>query len=223
MRERLAQEIVGVAGLRDDVAARLREQPRDALAHQHVVLPDHDPQGGHPASLVLAAPWHTSRGMTDGIQYLLPAGTRPAAAVELLAARLGVVVDGAAATERTFYDTFDGRLHAAGLVLLHEDGRLKLADAVGYGERAGAPCERPPARLLVADLAPGPLRDALAPIVEMRALLPTARCAAARAACGCSTTREDGRAAALETAALATDGARAPAAAASARGRRARL
>jgi len=112
--------------------------------------------------------------MTDGIQYLLPAGTRPTAAVQLLAARLGVVVDGAAAIERTFYDTFDGRLHADGLVLLHADGRLRLADAVGYAERAGASCQRPPARLLVAELAPGPLREALAPIVEMRALLPTA-------------------------------------------------
>ena len=111
--------------------------------------------------------------MTEGIQYLLPAGTRPAAALRLLAGRLGAVVDGSAATERTFYDTFDGRLHADGLVLLHDGGRLKLADAVGYGERAGAPCERPPTQLLVADLLEGPLRDALAPIVEMRALLPT--------------------------------------------------
>ena len=112
--------------------------------------------------------------MTDGVQYLLPAGTRPATAVQLIAADLGAVVDGVAVSERTFYDTFDGRLHAAGLVLLHDDGRLKLADAAAYGERAGAPCERPPARLLVAELAPGPLSEALAPVVEMRALLPTA-------------------------------------------------
>jgi CHAD domain-containing protein len=145
--------------------------------------------------------------MSDGIQYLLPAGTRPAAAVELLAARLGVVVDAAAATERTFYDTFDGRLHADGLVLLHEDGRLKLADAVAYGERAGAPYERPPARLLVAELAPGPLSEALAPIVEMRALLPTAtvrsRARGMRVLDGEEKTVVR---LALETAALATDG-----------------
>ena len=44
MRERLAEEVVGVAGLRHDVETRLGEQPRDALAQQHVVLADHDPQ-----------------------------------------------------------------------------------------------------------------------------------------------------------------------------------
>ena len=145
--------------------------------------------------------------MTEGIQYLLPAGTRPAAALRLLAGRLGAVVDGSAATERTFYDTFDGRLHADGLVLLHDGGRLKLADAVGYGERAGAPCERPPTQLLVADLLEGPLRDALAPIVEMRALLPTttvrSRARGMRVLDG-----EDKTVVrlALETAALAIDG-----------------
>ena len=45
MRERLAQEVVGVARLRDDLEARLGEQPRDALAQQHVVLADHHAHG----------------------------------------------------------------------------------------------------------------------------------------------------------------------------------
>ena len=38
--ERLAQQVVGVARLRDDVEAELAEQPHHALAQQHVVLPD---------------------------------------------------------------------------------------------------------------------------------------------------------------------------------------
>jgi hypothetical protein len=40
MRETLAQQIVGVAGLGDDLEPGLGEQPRDALAQQHVVLAD---------------------------------------------------------------------------------------------------------------------------------------------------------------------------------------
>ena len=42
MRERLAQEVVGVTGLGRDVEPRLGEQTRDPLAHQNVILPDDD-------------------------------------------------------------------------------------------------------------------------------------------------------------------------------------
>ena len=42
--KRLAQEGLGVAGLPDDLEARLGKQARDPLAHEHVVLADHDPQ-----------------------------------------------------------------------------------------------------------------------------------------------------------------------------------
>ena len=53
VRERPAQEVVGVAGLGDDVEAGLGEQPRDALAQQDVVLADHDAQGGRHGPTVL--------------------------------------------------------------------------------------------------------------------------------------------------------------------------
>jgi hypothetical protein len=42
VRERLAQEPLGVARLGDDVEARLDEQPRDSLAQQDVVLTEYD-------------------------------------------------------------------------------------------------------------------------------------------------------------------------------------
>ena len=43
MRARAAQEVVGVAGLRDDLEAGALEDARDPLAQQDVVLADHDP------------------------------------------------------------------------------------------------------------------------------------------------------------------------------------
>ncbi len=44
VRERLAQEVLGVAGGRDDVEALGGEQPLDPRAQQHVVLADHHSQ-----------------------------------------------------------------------------------------------------------------------------------------------------------------------------------
>jgi hypothetical protein len=38
--ERLAQQVFGVAGLRDDLEAALGEQADDAFSHEDVVLPD---------------------------------------------------------------------------------------------------------------------------------------------------------------------------------------
>jgi CHAD domain-containing protein len=106
-----------------------------------------------------------------GVEYLLPDGVRADTA---LAERLDVAGEPLRALQRTFYDTFDGRLHDEELVLIHEDGRMTLVEAAGYGGRVGAEHARAPARLLAADLPPGPLREALEALVEMRALLPTA-------------------------------------------------
>ena len=53
VRERLAQEVVGVAGLGDDVEARLAEQPREAFPQKDVVLSDHDSQRSRHRSATL--------------------------------------------------------------------------------------------------------------------------------------------------------------------------
>ncbi|MCW3067293.1 MAG: hypothetical protein JWN32_4465 [Solirubrobacterales bacterium] len=111
----------------------------------------------------------------DGAQYLLPEGVEEAAIVGALRAHLDVEPDGTRAADRTFYDTFDGRVHGAGLVAVHDDGRLVVLDAGGYRERASAPSADAPERVLAADLLPGPLRELLEPLIEMRALVPVAR------------------------------------------------
>jgi CHAD domain-containing protein len=107
--------------------------------------------------------------MAERAQYLLPEDTAPATAAERLAERLGATAEPARTSTRTYYDTFDGRLHAAGLALVHADGELRLGDLAAQARPSA------PERLLLADLDPGPLRDALAGHIEMRALLPAAR------------------------------------------------
>ena len=107
--------------------------------------------------------------MAERAQYLLPDGAAPEATAELLEERLGAEVEALRTATRTYYDTFDGRLRAAGMALVHADGALRLDETAALARRAA------PARLLVADLEPGPLREALAGVVEMRALLPAAR------------------------------------------------
>src|SRR6201999_4528258 len=73
----------------------------------------------------------------------------------------------------TFYDTFHGRLHSDGLTRRQENGRLALFDRATGDELAGAHT-KPSRKLFDSDL-PEPLRECLAPVIEMRALLPVAR------------------------------------------------
>ncbi len=68
---------------------------------------------------------------------------------------------------RVFYDTFDGRLREAGALAVHVHGRLSF-------DSVGAPLQRPPQRVLARELPDGPLRDALEPLIDVRALLPLA-------------------------------------------------
>lgn len=106
---------------------------------------------------------------------LLPDGLSAAGAADRLAALVPVVTQGAQSIDRRFWDTFDGRLHRAGLALAEAGGRLVLIDAATYAERAGDRHPRRARRLLAADLPAGALRDELAPLIEMRALTPIAR------------------------------------------------
>jgi CHAD domain-containing protein len=111
--------------------------------------------------------------MPPGSQYLLPDGVSLATAQAALAAHLGLEAGAVRSVDRTFYDTFDGRLHAEGLLLTQEDGRLRLFH--GAAERAVAVHSGRPQRLLDGDLPAGALRDLVAPVIDMRALTPIVR------------------------------------------------
>jgi hypothetical protein len=107
-------------------------------------------------------------------QYLLPDQLEVADVSRALGSSVVLRAGSRGTEERSFYDTFDGRLHRAGLSLIHEDGRLVLLDG-GYRERAGADSPRSPEHLVAADLPAGRLRNLLVPLVELRALTRIAR------------------------------------------------
>jgi CHAD domain-containing protein len=73
--------------------------------------------------------------------------------------------------ERTVLDTFDGRLHSAGVRLeIRKRARLELVLSGGGPATAQIAVERLPS--VAGDLPAGPLRARLAPLLDVRALLP---------------------------------------------------
>src|SRR5918995_1328618 len=111
------------------------------------------------------------------VSYAVPDGVDPVALLSFLGERFTVVADSSAPAAFTVLDTVDRRVRAAGadlelqfvrsgarVVLREHGGRAPLAADVGRARR-----------YTVDDLPAGPLRERLAPIVEMRALLPLAQ------------------------------------------------
>jgi CHAD domain-containing protein len=115
--------------------------------------------------------------------FVLASEGRPPAEVvrAALAPRFTVAPDGRPRTLRlTWLDTFDWRLHQAGLTLQHNTGS-RVSDYTltsDDGEHVTAPAKglRWPAPANA--LPPGPLRARLQTVTEMRALMPTARATA---------------------------------------------
>ncbi len=97
---------------------------------------------------------------------------------ELLTAHFDVRPGPATRAVATFYDTFDGRLHGGGVTLRHKEGRLTLLDRETGEELAAA--ESTAAKRFFDYELPGALREPLADVIEMRALLPMARVRAER-------------------------------------------
>ena len=95
---------------------------------------------------------------------------------------LGLEFEPSHTAVRTLLDTFDGRIHGAGLRLeLRESGGPELREGGGFELVVSGP-DAVPAHFGVdsvprfaADLPPGPFRARLAAIVEVRALLPIIR------------------------------------------------
>jgi CHAD domain-containing protein len=94
-----------------------------------------------------------------------------AAASRLLAEGLTVRNGRTCVSDRTYYDSFDGLLHAAGLVAVWEQGELALRDP-GDRTRARAVVAKPTKPLFAWDLEAGGLGDALKALIDARALLP---------------------------------------------------
>jgi CHAD domain-containing protein len=102
---------------------------------------------------------------------LLPEGATAEEASGALRAHLRLRERDAVATDRTFYDTFDGRLRGAGLAAAHGGGRLTVFEIDGAEDGTAAEWASPPRRVVAIELDAGPLRDALVPVIGVRALL----------------------------------------------------
>jgi CHAD domain-containing protein len=108
----------------------------------------------------------------SGSDFLPPDDMSLDAAGEALISHLPVSEGATGETDRTFYDTFDGLVYGAGRSAVHERGRLALVDRESGEEQAGVLAPQPTQPLLALALEASPLREALAPIVDVRALLP---------------------------------------------------
>jgi CHAD domain-containing protein len=104
--------------------------------------------------------------------FLPPDGMTLEAAHASLLARLDARERPVREIDSIFYDTFDGLLHAGGLSVVREQGRLALIDPGSGAERAGITTSEPTQPFLAVELAPGLLREALLSVIDVRALLP---------------------------------------------------
>jgi CHAD domain-containing protein len=107
-----------------------------------------------------------------GTDLLLPEQMTVRGAGEAVASALAVHDGEQGEHLRNYYDTFDGLVHAAGLSLVHEDGRLALIDRETGLVQASLVTAAPRMPLFAGDLDPGPLRDCLRELTDVRALLP---------------------------------------------------
>lgn len=109
--------------------------------------------------------------------FALPDGVDPPALVSFLADRFDLTVDAPTTLGFTVLDTADRRLRDAGVELrLQRERRgatLVLVEPAGAAPLTADAGRR--TRWLVDDLPPGALRDHVAPVIEMRALLPLVR------------------------------------------------
>jgi CHAD domain-containing protein len=94
----------------------------------------------------------------------------------VLGAEFTLQSDGPRDSDCVYLDTFDALLRGRDLVLVHSDGALslkqRLTGAVVQSLGWAQPLTEP---LFAEQLPPGPMRDALRPVIEARALLPLVR------------------------------------------------
>lgn len=101
--------------------------------------------------------------------------TPPEEVLGVLETRFPLRVEDPPSAPRTYLDTFDGRLHAAERTLAFtagpRTGTLELESLDGEGIRRTRTKEAP---VFAGDLPRGPLAEAVAPVIDVRRLLPVA-------------------------------------------------
>lgn len=108
--------------------------------------------------------------MPNSLQYILPDSFDEAGFIEKLAESYPLQRERIAREQAVFYDTFDWRLYEKGLLLLQQDETLALAPLTDEHSPLCV-CTVAKTPLFAGDFPEGELKDRLAPIIEMRALL----------------------------------------------------
>jgi CHAD domain-containing protein len=103
----------------------------------------------------------------ESVEYVLPRPVSVKELTEALAPTFGLRAEAEDFGERIFYDTFDGRLHRAGVSLVHGQGRFELRNGRAT-EIAGLDWPRAPREMLAAALPEGRLREALQSLTDVR-------------------------------------------------------
>jgi len=106
------------------------------------------------------------------LDFLPPDGMSIQEAGEALGEGLQAASAGWREVDRTFWDTFDGRLHARGKSCVHEDGWLRLIDLKTGIEVAGVAAPLPAQHLGIGEIEASRIREALRELIDVRALLP---------------------------------------------------
>ena len=108
----------------------------------------------------------------SGSELLLPDEMTLRGAGEAIGARMQIEDGVTCERDRIYYDTFDGLVRGAGLMLTYADGTLSLVSQDSGVLVASLPMRAPAKPLFARELPLGPLRDTLVPITDVRALLP---------------------------------------------------
>jgi len=108
------------------------------------------------------------------VEFILPEDGNRDALIAHIQQDTTCEIDPARRMTRTYYDTFDWRLYQADLHLYRDKSR-QLSRYVlesGSSGRCVAMLDTKASPVFAWDMAPGPLRDKISPLLEMRALLP---------------------------------------------------
>jgi CHAD domain-containing protein len=102
-------------------------------------------------------------------------GLSTAAVESALGGEFSLRFEAPATFERLFLDTFDGLLYGAGRTLRSERGRLQLVERSSARVSGDVEFAQPSGPVMAAELPPGELREVVARVIDVRALIPTAR------------------------------------------------
>jgi CHAD domain-containing protein len=108
-------------------------------------------------------------------ELIVTEGPSPAAVESALGGEFAVRFETPAMFERVYLDTFDGLLYGAGRTLRWERGRLQLVERSSARVTDEVELAQPSGPVMAAELPPGELREAVARVIDVRALIPTAR------------------------------------------------